>query len=934
MFYNVIKKEKNPMKFKNSKLFNLCKDNKFVLLSFFTSIAIFVLIMFCYKMIPFGDITILRMDLYHQYGPLFAEYYDRLVGSGGLIYSWQSGGGGSFLGNFFNYLSSPLSLLIVFFGHKNTPEAIAFLIMLKGALSSGTFTYYLKASDEFKKHNALSAGFGLLYAYSGYFVAYYWNLMWLDGMVLLPLIVLGIERIINGKSAKLYVASLTILMISSYYMAYMVCIFATLYALCYYFGKYSFGTKIKDVAPSEDKFTQIKNNLKTALLPRAAGKFILFSILSGGLAAVALLPTVYALSSCSATSGTFPTELSTYYKIFDFLANHLASLKPTIRSSGDDVLPNIFCGIGTVMLAILYLYTKSISLKEKLSKAVLLVLLYLSFNLNYLNYIWHGFHFPNDLPYRFSYAYSFVLLIVAFKALMKIREITGREILNIGIGVSIFIVLVQEIESKNVNENTIVISLVFAVIYTIVLYLLNNKKFQTSAVASLLFCCMFAEVAIADTNNFDIDQPKTSYTADYKNFRALKEKLDSVERTTHYRMELTDLRTRMDPCWYNYNGVSTFSSMAYEKAANLHYNLGMFGNYINSYTYNPQTPVYNAMFSLKYLVDNSNKITLNKNLYKATYKADKFTAYENLYYLPIAYCVNSDIEFWDASTSGNPFELQSNYFESATGVKDVFDDVPITDVVYSNLLDFGADYDTGLYNYFKEVDGEPASFTMTITPKKTENIYIYLKSDNVDEITVRNEAGDFTVTQNTDEEYVLDIGEHEAGEILYIDVPIESGDVGYVDVYLAGLNETNFKKGYEILNDNGAMEVASFTDTKINGTVTADEECILYTSINYDDSWTVFVDGKEAGINDIVKVGGALLAVKLAPGTHDITFKYNARGLVPGAIISVVSLLILVFIFVVMPKMSTKVKTKEEVVTDETTITENEETVSVEVKTE
>ena len=178
-------------KIKNTGFYKKYEKNRFVLLSFVTAIAIWILIAFCYDMAPFGDITILRMDLYHQYGPLFAELRDRLVSGGSLLYSWQSGGGGSFLGNFFNYLSSPLSLLVLFFKHINITDAIALIIILKCALSAASFTYYLKASDEFKKHNPITAGFGLLYAFSGYFIAYYWNVMWLDGMLLLPLIVLA-----------------------------------------------------------------------------------------------------------------------------------------------------------------------------------------------------------------------------------------------------------------------------------------------------------------------------------------------------------------------------------------------------------------------------------------------------------------------------------------------------------------------------------------------------------------------------------------------------------------------------------------------------------------------------------------------------------------------------------------------------------------------
>lgn len=863
-------------KIKNTGFYKKYEKNRFVLLSFVTAIAIWILIAFCYDMAPFGDITILRMDLYHQYGPLFAELRDRLVSGGSLLYSWQSGGGGSFLGNFFNYLSSPLSLLVLFFKHINITDAIALIIILKCALSAASFTYYLKASDEFKKHNPITAGFGLLYAFSGYFIAYYWNVMWLDGMLLLPLIVLGIERIVNDKSPKLYVVTLALLIISSYYMGFMVCIFAVLYALTYYFGKYGFEKR----------------------LIRAGGNFICFSILAAGISAVCLYPTLHALKACSATSGTFPSDASTYFNIFDFLANHMASLEPTIRSSGEDVLPNIYCGIATVMLAILYLYIKSIPIKEKISRALLLVFLFLSFDINVLNYIWHGFHFPNDLPYRFSFMYSFVLLTVAFKALIRIRELKGKDLLNIGLGTCVFIVLLEELGSKNVNTATIIVSLVFAVLYTIVLSLLNNKKFLASSVACLLFCCMFAEIAIANTDHYDIDQPKTNYASDYTDFREIKNKLDEREGNDFYRMELTDLRTRMDPSWYGYNGVSAFSSMAYEKTANLQYNLGMFGNYINSYTYNPQTPVYNAMFGIKYLVNNSEKIKLNDKIYTQVASNEKFTAYENKYSLPIAFCVSNNIENWNSSFN-NPFETQADFIEKATGVSGVFDTLVPTEINYSNLNEFGDDeIMTGNYMFSKTSVGESSSFTLTITPEKDQNVYVYVKSDDVDTITVRDLDGNLQIDQDVDEEYILDIGECKANKPIFIDIPVAETASGYVDAFVVGLNTKKFEEAYKIMKS-GSINMTEFSDTKFKGTVDAAEDCILYTSVNFDDSWEIMVDGKALTYDDVIQIGDALFGIKLTAGEHKIIFDYQPKGLKQGAIISVISAaLVIILLFI------------------------------------
>lgn len=85
--------------------------------------------------------------------------------------------------------------------------------------------------------------------------------------------------------------------------------------------------------------------------------------------------------------------------------------------------------------------------------------------------------------------------------------------------------------------------------------------------AVLMLCCVCAEAISADTDNYSMDRTKTEYAGDYQDFRDLKNELDDIEGNDTYRMELTSLRARMDPAWYNYNGVSTFSSMAYEKVA-------------------------------------------------------------------------------------------------------------------------------------------------------------------------------------------------------------------------------------------------------------------------------------------------------------------------------------------------------------------------------
>ena len=875
----------------------IAENNKFILAAFACSAFVMIFVFYCFGLFPFGNTTILRMDLYHQYGPLFAELYDRITGMKSFLYSWNSGLGSCFLGNYYNYLASPLSLIVVFFGHSNIPEAIAALILLKCAFASAAFAYYLKRSQG---HNDYSiAAFGVLYSFCGFFIAYYWNVMWLDAMAVFPIAMLGIELIIEKRKFGLYVFALTYTMISNYYMAYMLCLFTVLFYIISYFSRYSFSSCYDDaVRSSADDAARKKPSLGhrirySTLL--GSGFTLAFSgVISVCLAAFALIPVYFILKSCSATADPFPKDFTSYYKIFDFLANHLANVEPTIRSSGTDVLPNVYCGIATIILVPLYLFTKSVSVKEKVAHVGLLGILYFSFNINYANFIWHGFHFPNDLPYRFSFMYSFILLIIAYKAFTRLKEFKAKEVLGAGIAVIFAIILIQKIGSKNVDDITVITSICFTALYTLLFALRSNDRFPSAAFALLMLCSFTAEVCIADTDNYPMNILKSDYNADLADFQALKSSLDEQDGG-FYRMELTDLLTRMDPCWYNYNGVSTFSSMAYEKVSNLQRQLGMMGNFINSYTYNPQTPVYNMMNSLKYIVNNNNSINMNPTFYKSLMSKAKYTAYENLYYLPIGFCTSSNILSWQHS-SPNPFDVQSDFFERATGIQDVFTQVPITGAEYSNVDEIYSGFDTGDFYFYRTVPDTEATVTFIITPDVTQSCYIYVESANVDTLNVIKNG--VTSYHSEDHEAIIDLGVCEAGQEIRVEIPIASGNSGDIDLYAYGLDFDKFADGYSNLKS-GQLKIEKFEETDILGSVTTKEDCVLYTSIPYDKGWKVNINGKAAGEDKIVKVGDAMLGIKLAQGTNTIELNFMPTGLVYGICISAAALAFLIFLQII-----------------------------------
>lgn len=885
------------------KINNTWEDNRYIIYSFLATAGTMLIIFFCNQMVPFGDKTILRMDLYHQYGPLFAELYERVMSGASLTYSWVSGLGSCFLGNYFNYLSSPIGAIILFFGHKNMSEAIAAMILIKAALSASTFTYYLKRS--LKSQSFVSTSFGIMYAFCAYMLAYYWNVMWLDAMVLLPIVLLGIERIINhGKSAT-YITGLALTMLSNYYMSYMLCIFSVIYFIYYFASNNSVDSLVNHRTKPDDLISKIINNK----FIRSGTIFALASFAAAGLMACVLLPVYSVLQSSSATSGTFPTELDSYFKFFDFFANHFAGLTTTIRSSGDDVLPNVYCGILTIILAPLYFFTKSISKKEKVATLALLAVIYFSFNINIANYIWHGFHYPNDLPYRQSFIYSFILLVMAYKTFIRLREFKARDIGIVGAALVAFVVFVEKLTSKNVNDGTILLTLILIVLYVIVLAVFKDKKYQAASVAALLVVCVCSEAVMCDTTALSISVDKTPYVSDLDDFNNIKKGLDTIEDGGFYRMELTDLRTRMDPSWYYYNGVSVFSSMASEPVSNLQDDLGMMSNRINSYTYNPQTPVYNMMFALKYIVNNETPNVLSSEYYSSVLGNDSFQAYKNIYNLPIAFCVNNEVadwateeymDTWRYETSEDPFQLQGEFFNLATGYGNPFEKLNVTYVSYSNIKPFTEDISSSTFYFEKDNSSADASTTFYITTEKEGNVYIDfdVTGSNNKDVIVNSSIG--TITHNADQECILDLGRYQANETISVTIPYGEAS-GTVKFFAYTLNDKVFKKGYNKLSEEQII-TEEFEDTYIKGTVVTKSDSILYTSIPYDEGWSVYIDGTKVADDDIIKIGNAMLGVNIERGSHVVEFKFEARGLKIGLAVSLLTALVLIVLYLLKKK--------------------------------
>ena len=201
--------------------------------------------------------------------------------------------------------------------------------------------------------------------------------------------------------------------------------------------------------------------------------------------------------------------------------------------------------------------------------------------------------------------------------------------------------------------------------------------------------------------------------------------------------------------------------------------------------------------------------------------------------------------------------------------------------------------DSGCYPFTVE-NTAGSSLTFQLDVVESGNAYVYFKTsgNNIDNITFTLEDGT-VIAQGVDTKpYVMDLGYHEAGDSIKIYAPISEGTEGYVYLYAVTLDENSFKKGYEQLKAD-SLNVTKFEETSIEGTINASKPGILYTSINYDSGWNVYIDGQKISKENIIGIGDdALLGVYITEGEHTVTFKYVPEGLLIGCALSALTVVI------------------------------------------
>ena len=798
-------------------------------LAFGIPLLTLLLLFIAKKVYPFGEECILHVDMYHQYVPFTAELQEKLKTFGSPFFSWNLGLGSDFLATYAYYLASPLNLILGILPRGALIEGMTFLIAIKVAISS--LAEYLYLSHLHKRDHVVFLLPSLFYAFSGFFCAYYWDIMWLDPVALFPLILLGMERLVKEKRFGLYVVTLSLAIWSNYYISIMICIFLVFW----------FFLTLPELSP--------KGKRLMAVL-----RMGVFSCLSAGISAVLILPEIAILGISGSGDNHFPTSLEFYYNPLEGLTRGFFDV-PVTTTEGK--LPNIYCGVFALFLLVLYLLNKNIPAKKKIKRLLLLAFLWLSFMTNVLEFIWHGFHFPEGLPARQSFLFVFLLLSLATDAFMHMQGNDRFDICVGAFGVTALCALLYVVVPEELfDRKGAILTILFLVLFILLYVFVRKGKPRLRGIGMLL---LLLSTVVESASNFAMTglytTSRTDYLEDVEDIRplaAMQKELDPG----FWRMEKYERQMKDENLLSSYPAASMFSSLINIDVADLFHAIGMEGGK-NYYCYNGATPLFSAILSTKYFLtddlnnDDPSRVKLAEN--------GCWSLYENRYALSPAFLVDPSLR---SIPEGETSIDRINAFARAVGAAE-------------DLLEYGG---------VATSDGKEAKVTVDTDSR----LFAEVENTSIPRIFVKKN-GNTTEFSKTTHHYLLDLGYLKAGEM--VSVRASNDEPVTLDWYR--VNPEALERAYALLAKD-QLTVTSVCDTGFSGTIQTDRDGLLAFGIPAEDGWNVYVDGK---LKEKETFLDALLAIPLEVGYHTVEIRYQTPYFVEGLIITLLSIAILILIY-------------------------------------
>ncbi|WP_283680289.1 YfhO family protein [Lentilactobacillus sp. Marseille-Q4993] len=822
-------------------------------------IVVSVIFMFL-QVAPFGQNTFLISDLSTQYLQFFTELKRQLIHFNFSTYSFLISLGDGTVPIYSYYLLSPFNLIILLFKNAQLPIAINLIIWLKIILANISMTWFL--SKKYQRYDLVAIAGGIAYGLCGFVAMYFYDLMWLDAVMMLPVIVYCLEQLFYRNRVWGYVAALTYTIITNYYMGYILCIFMLIYV--------GYLTLLN--RKPELKFAQlIKDNRKQLV------RFLWYSLISGVLSAVILIPTGIAM----VTTGKGSFALKNFYLKGSFNFSAFANLGLGTNNFAGRLVhgPSLFCGSLFIIAVVVFFLAHQISRQSKLAAGISLAIICFAMWFRPLNTMWHMFQKPAGFPFRMVYVLSFFIVMIGFEAYVRGAFKDTHALITAGIITSIALTIgygfanmfARKPEPFNFKIPQLFVSNWFLLISLVFIWLtiliMRNTISGPGPSGHLLLLVIAIEMSL----NFLFATVGAQFVSEKKFANAYNStseimrisNKDAYEKGQVYRSVVINDRMKnlYDIPYYGYNdsliysnrGISSYSSTLNSHTHHVLASLGFSTRNIRRIDMLGESAVTNRLLGIRDLVligKRDAKLIRNESVPPIGYmvsddiqniKFDKNMVFSNLNRLVQGESVTSH-QFFQAPRSVKSFETDKN----------------------------------GIFHY-----------RLTVEPNVSGPQYLYIPKVRLYGVGVTVNGQKLSKLYSGLGTEIIPLGIHDKNSKIHVMIKSQYELKGLASDF-AGLDLPKYKSA--VLNQK--LSTFRFNDPdriNINGShfkgkikVNQNNQTLLM-SIPYDKGWHVRVNGKPA---DVIKVADGLIGIKLHSGKSQLQFDYRVEGATAGMIVS------------------------------------------------
>ncbi len=833
---------------------------------------------------PFGDGSILVLDMNGQYVYFFEALRSAIYGESSFIYSFSRALGGEFLGIYTYYLASPLSYIVALFPQEAILESIFTILLIKTGLCGASFAFYLHKRSKTPNKYAIIA-FSAMYALCAYAVVYQSNTMWLDAMFWLPILVYATECLITLRKFKLYVIALSMTMMSNYYIGYMACIFISLYFIYYY------------VSSTKDTIDPTK---ETRHLLKSCVRFVCCSLLAAAISSFVLLAAYYSLTFGKTTFSDPKWGLFTNFEFHEVFTKLLPAAYDTVRPQG---LPFVYCGLLTLLCIPLFFIARSVHIREKLASLSLIAILLFSFYFCPLDLIWHGMQYPNWLNARYSFMLCFFLLVLGYRGLGNLKRQNVGCVVATALVVITYALICSALDFETyilsdgkIGVPTIIITILSTLLLTLLIILLSRNKKNTirknglCAIIATVACVELFANAVCLTWSFDDDVIYSSYSS-YDVIGDLREAVNEMKRkdSSFYRAEKLVHRRHNDNMALGLRGLSGSTSTLNASKVTFLSNMG-YSALLHKSKYLGGTPVNDSLLGVKYLIDSKDSKKLD-SYYDKVFSVGNYDIYQNPYCLSIAYGVDSDVNAF-------AFDNYQTYFEKQNALVSAMCGSEETISVYKPISNYkvsseGTIIDTNTTHnvYAAAFNDKLGTVSYSFVAAEAAEYYFFTPSDEPTECIISVNGIALGSYLGADSTHIVLLGHFNKDDKVTVKITLKDDPLSIINGcdYIWYLDRDVYEDTFSKLQSNPQLITDdSSTDNNITGSITTSDPTTVLVTIPYDRGWKLYIDGNKT---DYYRTLDALIAFDIeAAGQHTVELRYAPTVYWIGITVSLLSI--------------------------------------------